>query len=157
MSENKRKWPWQDRPICQWNHLCLQVRSSGENKEIMTRRKKVQQYKQHHTTVVQKLSDIERNTHLAVEVRIIHLTFLHNVCTSCTSIYMWGTSVSEVSHRVQWGNLFFSPCTRHVSMYLCPGIVIHSFVLSFCPTGYYFLLVSSGITRDLLTHATEMW
>ena len=32
-------------------------------------------------------------------------------------------------------------------MYLRPGIVIHSFILSFCPTGYYFLLVSSGIIR----------
>jgi hypothetical protein len=33
-------------------------------------------------------------------------------------------------------------------MYLHRGIVIHSF----CPTGYYFLLVSLGITQDLLTH-----
>jgi hypothetical protein len=53
--------------------------------------------------------------------------------------------------RVLWGNRFFFPCTRHVSMYLRPGIVIHSFIhsfiLSFCPTGYYSLLVSSGIIR----------
>ena len=35
--------------------------------------------------------------------------------------------------RVLWGNRFFSPCTRHVSMYLRPGIVIHSFIHSFCP------------------------
>jgi hypothetical protein len=39
--------------------------------------------------------------------------------------------MSEVSHRVLWGNRFFSPCTRHVSMYLRPGIVIHSFIHSF--------------------------
>ena len=45
------------------------------------------------------------------------------------------------------GEAFFFPCTRHVSMYLRPGIVIHSFILSFCPPGYYFLLVSSGIIR----------
>jgi hypothetical protein len=54
------------------------------------------------------------------------------------------------------GESFFFPCTRHVSMYLRRGIVINSFIHSFCPTGYYFLLVSSGITRDLLlTHATS--
>jgi hypothetical protein len=29
----------------------------------------------------------------------------------------------------------------------CQNSVIHSFCLSFCPTGYYFLLVSSGIIR----------
>jgi hypothetical protein len=46
------------------------------------------------------------------------------------------------------GESFFFSCTRHVSMYLRRGIVIHSF----CPTGYYFLLVSLGITQDLLTH-----
>jgi len=33
-------------------------------------------------------------------------------------------------------------------MYLHRGIVIRSFVRSFCPTGYYFLLVSLGITQD---------
>jgi len=49
--------------------------------------------------------------------------------------------LSEVSHQVLWGNLFF-PCTRHVSMYLRPGIVILSFVLSH---GVLFLLVSSAI------------
>jgi hypothetical protein len=54
------------------------------------------------------------------------------------------------------GELFFFSCTRHVNMYFHRGIVIHSFILSFCPTGYYFLLVSSGITQDLLTHATGM-
>jgi hypothetical protein len=32
----------------------------------------------------------------------------------------------------------------------------NSFIPSLCPTGYYFLLVSSGITRDLFTHATGM-
>jgi len=36
--------------------------------------------------------------------------------------------------RVLWGNRFFSPCTRHVSMYLRPGIVIRSFILSFIPS-----------------------
>jgi len=34
------------------------------------------------------------------------------------------------------GESFFFSCTRHISMYLCPGTVI----LSFCPTGYYFYL-----------------
>jgi len=33
-------------------------------------------------------------------------------------------------------------------MYLRRGIVIRSFIHSFCPTGYYFLLVSLGITQD---------
>jgi len=32
----------------------------------------------------------------------------------------------------------------------------NSFFHSFCPMGYYFLLVSSGITGDLLTHATGL-
>jgi hypothetical protein len=43
------------------------------------------------------------------------------------------------------GESFFFSCTRHVSMYLRRGIVIHSF----CPTWYYFLLVSSG--RNVLS------
>jgi hypothetical protein len=46
------------------------------------------------------------------------------------------------------GESFFFPCTRHVSMYLRPGIVIHSFVLSH---GVLFLLVSSAI--DVATGA----
>jgi hypothetical protein len=37
------------------------------------------------------------------------------------------------------GESFFPPCTRHVSMYLRPGIVI----LKFCPTGYLFISVLS--------------
>jgi hypothetical protein len=40
------------------------------------------------------------------------------------------------------GESFFSPCTRHVSMYLRPGIVILKFFLSH---GVLFLLVSSAI------------
>jgi hypothetical protein len=40
---------------------------------------------------------------------------------------------SEVRHRVLWGNRFFFSCTRHVSMHLRRGIVIHSFIHSFCP------------------------
>ncbi len=56
------------------------------------------------------------------------------------------------------GESFFFSCTKHVSMYLHRGIVIHSFfhsfVRSFCPAGYYFLIVSSGITRDLLLTPT---
>ena len=39
--------------------------------------------------------------------------------------------------RVLWGNRFFFPCTRHVSMYLRPGIVIHSFCRS-VPRGIIF-------------------
>ena len=54
--------------------------------------------------------------------------------------------------RVLWGNRFFFPCTRHVSMYLRPGIVIHSFVLSH---GVLFLLVSSAI--DVATTGAVGW
>jgi len=50
--------------------------------------------------------------------------------------------LSEVRHRVLWGNRFFLSCTRHVStrhisMYLRHGIVIHSFFLS-VPQGIIF-------------------
>jgi hypothetical protein len=40
------------------------------------------------------------------------------------------------------GESFFSPCTGHVSMYLRPGTVILSFILSH---GVLFLLVSLAI------------
>jgi len=73
------------------------------------------------------------------------------------SIYNLATPIITIRGQSpsSMGESFFSPCTRHVSMYLRPGIVIHSVIHSFCPPGYYFLLVSSGITRDLLTHATN--
>jgi hypothetical protein len=46
------------------------------------------------------------------------------------------------------GESFFPPCTRHISMYLHPGIVILSEILSH---GVLFLLVSSAITADVAT------
>jgi hypothetical protein len=49
---------------------------------------------------------------------------------------------SRYGHIDKTVESFFFPCTRHVSMYLRPGIVILSFVLSH---GVLFLLVSSAI------------
>jgi hypothetical protein len=53
---------------------------------------------------------------------------------------------SEVRHRVLCGESFFFSCTRHVSMYLRRGIVIHSFIHSFflsVPRGIIFISVLS--------------
>jgi hypothetical protein len=44
------------------------------------------------------------------------------------------------------GESFFSPCTRHVSMYLRHGIVIHSFILS-VPRGIIFISVLGHYPR----------
>jgi hypothetical protein len=52
--------------------------------------------------------------------------------------------LSEVSHRVLWGNRFFPPCTGHVSMYLHPGIVIHSVIPS-VPRGIIFYLCPQAL------------
>ena len=66
------------------------------------------------------------------------------------SLWLMGTVVSLGRESVpcprsdpsSMGESFFFPCTRHVSMYLRPGIVILKFVLSH---GVLFLLVSSAI------------
>jgi len=47
-------------------------------------------------------------------------------------------NLSPRSDTEFYAGIIFSPCTRHVSMYLCLGIVILSFIHSFCPMGYYF-------------------
>jgi len=44
------------------------------------------------------------------------------------------------------GESFFFSCTRHVSMYLRRGIVIHSFFLSVPRHGGFFLLVGEVST-----------
>jgi hypothetical protein len=49
------------------------------------------------------------------------------------------------------GGLFFFACTRNISMYLRPGTVI----LKFCPTGCYFLVVSSAITYNM--YSSRAW
>jgi len=51
------------------------------------------------------------------------------------------------------GELFFF-LLYQARKYVLTSWYCNSFIHSFCPMGYYFLLVSLGITQDLLTHAT---
>jgi hypothetical protein len=72
------------------------------------------------------------------------------ICHTCCDATIRGQSPSSM------GESFFFPCTRHVSMYLRPGIVIHSFIHSFVLShGVLFLLVSSAI--DVATTGAVGW
>ena len=65
--------------------------------------------------------------------------------------------------RVLWGNRFFFLCTRHVSMYLRHGIVIHSVCLSVVLShGVLFFIIVlkravSGPQRRRAIYAESRW
>jgi len=75
---------------------------------------------------------------------------LFNVIPYCRAVPAYFYVGSPGSDTEFYGGIIFSPCTRHISIYLHFGIVILSVILSFCnsvPWGIIFISVLKLYSR----------